>query len=348
MESRHQVVDTLYYPGIFNTQVQAAKYVGFRKVPTSTGQMMWCEGYNQLEPIHVIYNLHSGPEIADVNTQPFATWRSYFNPINWVGAAFTWANNFVHGMRFQPAENPTPDSVKFHAPVLSNISVGQDTDIDSHRSKYDAWKDRDDRNEGLVLYGVSRGTAATFCAFTQHKYEEVKLVVLEGAIDSIENVVPAMIKGKLGDNRVTHTASNFALRGISLFTAYKRDGISPLECVDDYPEGVPTVFVTSKTDDIVPAENTRRIANALAERGKNDVYLLELEDANHRNYMFSNKQDRDNYEAFIHAVYRRYQLQHEKVYADKGEHLLEKSLLHRVTVENQEPRRLGRGLAASI
>ena len=62
-------------------------------------------------------------------------------------------------------------------------------------------------------------------------------------------------------------------------------------------------------DTIVTCDNTENIANALANKGKNDVYLLKLERSSHPGYMYDDKEDRINYETFLHAIYKKYHLQ---------------------------------------
>ena len=111
---------------------------------------------------------------------------------------------------------------------------------------------------------------------------------------------------------------------------YRSDGPSPLQSVEDFPENIPVVFITSKIDKVVPCSNTENIARALAEKKKNDVYLLKLERSSHPNYMFDNLKDRDCYETFIHALYKKYNLKHDPELARKGEHLIESCTLHEI------------------
>lgn len=318
-----ELCDTLYYQGMNTSQTQALKYTGNQTIQATTGELMWCEGRNQLPPLNVIYRLHIGCEIADVNLAPFQDDWSWLNPINWIGAGITYASNYLNGFLFLAAENPAPESVVFHAPVFSNVSIGQETDINSHRQKYRSWLQSENHSDGLILYGVSRGTAATFCAYAREQYPEVKLVILEGAIDSVANILPKRCKQKLKYECPTNTMVSAINYGLSLFTAYRPDGVSPLSSVNDYPENTPTVFITSEVDQEVPCENTENIANALASRGRNDVYLLKLKRSSHPNYMFDDKEDRDTYEAFIHAIYRKYGLKHDEELANRGEGFLD-------------------------
>jgi hypothetical protein len=325
--------DTLFFQGMSCSQTQALKYIGPQKVIATTGELMWCTGKNKLPPLNVIYKLHIGKEIADVNLQPCGTWTSVLNPFNLIGSAVSWASNRSNGFYFSASSKVTT-SVKFHAPVISQINIGQTTDIESHGEKYQQWLQKPDRTPGLILYGVSRGTAATFCAFAKEKYPEVKLVILEGAIDSVPNVLQKRVSNLFHSDYLASKVYNGVSSLLSFFTQYRPDGPSPLANVSDYPDKVPTVFITSKVDTEVPSENTRRLANALVQRGKNDVYLLTLERSSHPNYMFENNADRDNYEAFIHAIYKKYNLHHDPELAEKGADLVSASTLFEVEPGN--------------
>lgn len=309
-----EACDTIFYQGLGGSQVQVTKYCGDRMVKASTGEFMWSDGRinlnplkKNLRPLNVIYKPFIGPEIADVNLNPFDSVLSHFDPLKLVASYINFGRALYYGYHFS----------RIHTHHLGKISIGQETDISSHRNKHDAWLEQKDRSSHLILWGVSRGTATTFCAMAKdnEKYKDVKLVILEGAIDSVENIL---------QNRRFGSVQK---RGLNLFTAYRSDGISPLSCVNEFPADIPVVFITSEIDKVVPCTNTQKIANALAERGKNDVFLLKLKKSSHPNYMFDDFEDRDNYETFIHAVYKRYNLKHDPILADKGEAILKDALL---------------------
>ncbi|MBX3708130.1 MAG: hypothetical protein KIT56_10275 [Gammaproteobacteria bacterium] len=321
-----EVCDTLFYQGNGCSQTQALKYVGNHMMIATTGEIMWCTGRNNLQPLNVIYRLYIGKEIADVNLHPFDSYFSLLNPIKIIGSAIAWVSNWRNGFHFIPTRAGA-ESVVFHAPIFSQVSIGQETDMLSHRKKYDAWLKDDNTTDGLILWGVSRGTAATFCAFAKEKYPEVKLVVLEGAIDSVQEVLPKRVLNTFKSEYISRHVTNIINTGLTFFNKcnlmqYHQDGPSPLKSVAEFPEGIPVVFITSKVDTVVTCDNTENIARALAEKGKNDVYLLKLERSSHPNYMFDNIKDRDCYEAFIHAIYKKYNLEHDHELARKGEHLI--------------------------
>lgn len=333
-----ELCDTLFFQGNGSSQTQALKYVGNQKITATTGETMWCTGRNNLSPLNVIYKLHIGVEIADVNLNPFDSYLSYFNPIKIIGSAITWGSNWYYGFHFT-SNIPKTESVAFHAPILSQVSIGQETDMQSHRRKYDSWLASKDKTQGLILWGVSRGTAATFCAFAKEKYPEVKLVVLEGAIDSVQNVIPSRVTHTIPVDFVSKKITSAINSSFSFFKKYNLmqydpQGTSPLTSVEEFPEGIPIVFITSKKDTVVTCKNTKNIAQTLADKGKNDVYLLELECSSHPNYMFDEVNDRDNYEAFIHAIYKKYNLKYDSDLAAKGEHLVQDCSLHELKSSN--------------
>lgn len=317
---------TLFAPGNGeSSQIQVVKYIPKnQKIITTTHEEVRCEGRNNLDPIYVVHKPFIGPEMADVNLYPFDSYASYANPYKWFFWSRTSSVNNYFGIKVTPLPYKTTlDSVKFHSIHLSEYSLGQVTDIESHKRKYDAWLESKDRPDDLVLMGVSRGTSTTFCAMAKYKYERVKLVILEGAIDSIENILPQRAENLFKMSCLAKPATKAVYAGLSLFTKYDRKGPSPLNSVEEFPENIPVIFVTSKMDTLVTCENTENIAKQLAGKGKNDVYLLKLERSSHPNYMFDDKEDRDNYEAFVHAVKKKYGLVHDEALASKGERLVE-------------------------
>lgn len=197
------------------------------------------------------------------------------------------------------------------------MSVAQDTDIASHQAKYKAWESQKARNEKVILYGVSRGAATTFNAMARHHYKDVKLVVLEGCFYSLNDVLKRRYFKPLA------SLVEYALS----FLSYKQNGPSPVKSVEDFPPDVPVVFISSKIDKEVPYDSVLKLAQELADKGKNPVYLLTLENSSHPNYMFDDSKDRFKYEAFINAVYQEYDLPHDEALAQKGLQYLQESKL---------------------
>lgn len=327
-EEKFEECDTIFYQGNGDSQTQILKYTGNQVIEASTGEFMWSTGKNKLPPLNVIYKPYIGPEIADINIHPFENFSSYFNPVKLLGAFITSIWGWKNGIKFSPGLFETKmQSVKFHSPILSEVSLAQETDIFSHQKKYTSWKKYDGKRNHLILWGVSRGGATTFNAIAKEKYPEVKLVVLEGAFDSIPNLIFNRASRYFKSNVVASCISCAISAGISFFTKYRNNGPSPITAVENFPEDIPVVFITSQSDAIVPCENTENLAYSLAKRGNNDVYLLKLKNSSHPDYMYDDKQDRETYERFIHAIYKKYGLKHEINLAEKGKTLLISTLI---------------------
>lgn len=316
---------TIFYQGILNSQAQLTKYIGTRTMQASSGQTMSCAGLHHLKPIDVLINPFIGKEIRDVNTRVFQHGlTSYLNPLNILSSCVTKFANWYQGIEIRDQENAPKknlkEDLKTYGLNISQISLGQETDIESHYDKYKLWKQAFPDNNNLILWGVSRGAATTFNAIAKYKYPEVKLVVLEGCYNTFKDVLKRRYL-------LSPLTSLFNL-GLNLFTHYHNDGPSPTKSVKDFPAHVPVVFITSKKDTLVPATSTTKLANSLAARQQNDVYLLKLENSSHPHYMFDDKTDHDAYEAFIHAIYQRYDMPYDKELARKGAPLLEQAALY--------------------
>jgi hypothetical protein len=108
----------------------------------------------------------------------------------------------------------------------------------------------------------------------------------------------------------------------SKFTNHDPTGVAPIDLVHRFPKETPIAFITSKTDTLVPAACTKTLAYLLANVGHSHVYLLELEHSSHPRYMMDNEEDRNKYQWFAHALYKKYGLPHIEKYALAGESLL--------------------------
>ena len=156
----------------------------------------------------------------------------------------------------------------------------------------------------LVLFGVSRGSAATFNALATHPElylsRGLRLVILEGIFTSIEDVFRARY-GVFAD---------MLLQGLERVTKFERNGPSPRALVDKLPPAVPIAFITSEADTEVPAKLTKELYELVAARGQNPTHLLVLKHSSHSQYALAHPTDRSNYMQFVHQLYAKYGLPH--------------------------------------
>ena len=324
IDSTYQPAQTLFYSGVLSSQTQLVRYVGQGGFIASTGESVaYKQGLPELaQALDVIYAPFIGHEIADVNLTPFSSWRACISPITWGFVAKSCLTHWWYGVEITKTAVPnaihqTNASVAYHSIHLDKLSIAQKTDIDSHQLKYEAWQASEDKSQKLIAYGVSRGAATTLVSCATNNYEGIKLIILEGCFLSVEDT----LEKRFG------AFSFFARRALQMVTAYREDGVSPIDCLNNVPEGIPIAFISSLVDKEVPYQSVWQLAQALANSNKNQVYFLTLQESRHPTYMHDDLADRYKYQQFMHALYKKYHLAHKPLLAEKGKALLDSCLL---------------------
>lgn len=340
VDSQYPKTYTVYYQGMFASQTQLARYVGPDGFIASTGERVkFVESPLELgQPLDIIPYPMIGPEIEELHTVLWTT-----NPlkliVNTLFSGISRLSNWSYGIEVKPEQAQYGEhdniidvgTIAYHGIDLTKVSVAQENDIRSHQSKVEHCnaklaKEKEQtcntESNHIILHGVSRGAATTFNAAAANQYPNVKIVILEGCFD----------EALANQDRVTGVISGFfsqaKKQALKLGIAdYRPEGPSPIKNIETFPEGVPVVFITSKKDNEVPYEGTELLAKALAKRGKNDVYLLTLDNPSHNDYISNNILDRRKYQSFIHAIYQKYQLPHKAQLAELGKPFLEESVL---------------------
>lgn len=310
--------DTLVTNGIFTTQTQLTKYTP-KRLKASTGEWMQCLGRNNLGPLNVLINPFIGPvaEMNDVDTESFQDMYSYLHPVKLFTNTMFRLTNFHYGVKIEKAESEPKKSINNFSLKISEMSIAQETDLESHQKKYQCWKEARP-NKRLMLYGISRGAATVFISAS--KCPEVEIVILEGCFYSVTDLIER-------SPYPLSAAQTFVQSGLSFFTKYKAEGPSPHHYIKDFPPNIPVVFITSENDIVVPSTSTKKLAEELNERGKNPVYLITLKRSSHPNYMFDDIDDHNTYERVVNAVYKKHGFPHDPNLAALGEPLLESCLL---------------------
>lgn len=308
---------TIYYQGILNSQVQCTKYIGPQTLPITTGEIAWCT-----RNINAMLHPFIGVELDDVHPacpDQKQRWYHYLNPSHWITFWLYKRSQCDNKYATITIENPTPEkklshTLSHHSVALTSLCFGQERDIMNHKRRWDSCQKQFSQNP-KILYGASRGAGTTFNALSYYRtqYTNVALVILEGCYDTIFNTLSDRMTPfakKLGLHKKIHSL-------ISIFTDYNPLGISPLKSVSTFPEKIPVVFITSKIDSVVPPQRTRHLAQTLAARGKNDVYLIELSHSTHKGYTVDNVDDRKLYQNALHAIYKKYELPYIQEYAEE-------------------------------
>lgn len=204
-----------------------------------------------------------------------------------------------------------------HGKDLSKTVLGQEADIEKLQKAFDEHRERYP-NDSYILYGCSRGAAATFTMVCLNKGKEslkkVKAVVLEGCFDS----VPNLLQQRYG------YAHPLAHLFITKKMSYKKDGLSPLAVVHNWPAEIPVLFVTSKSDKEVPIERTQALVCRLKQQvPQAQVHMVVLEHSSHPRYAIEYEADKRRYEAGVHAFYQKYHIAHDAEKAHLGAQVLQ-------------------------
>ncbi|GEM_PF-3175230 len=206
-------------------------------------------------------------------------------------------------------------SIRQHVIDPFKINIAQDDDVRIYSNVLADSLQREQQGKisKAILYGVSRGSATVFETFAQldaqGKSDNIGAVVCEGIFDSVPNIIenaPFIQRTKLQ-----------ALMALGI-TRFKKDGMSPLSMLEKIVDkDKPIALITSKIDEEVPYQNTLNVYTKLRERGHTNVHILVLEKSAHHEYSLG--LEKEKYQAFMHAFYRKYNLPYIKRFADSGE-----------------------------
>lgn len=320
-------VPTVYFPGMgccFFTQI--ARYTGPEGFITPYGEHVFCT-----QGIHTIKN----PCLIDAESdeiehlKPIQSWFALCNPfmafnLLWKNYYFTVTSldRLKYGVKVENISNR--ESVRGHYSPFSATNFAQNRDIQNHKRKYDACASVHPKAP-KILYGVSRGAATTLraCALHAQDYSDVRLVILEGCFDTVSHNLKARFPTLCALPGLYTLCHDL----LSKVTCYKKDGGSPLDDVHRFPKHLPVVFITSEADKVVPSECTKNLVQAMVNAGHEEVYLLTLKESSHSKYMMNNGQDAADYQNFIHAIYKKYNLPYIEAYAQQGQALVQAALI---------------------
>jgi hypothetical protein len=313
------IVPTIFFQGITESQLQVMRYISDELFKSTTGEMFKRSATKYIPIIHTPWIHPELPEIVpyqEDRLSPFFTKK---------------IDNFFHQLtekrrhdadvcQHEDPEGCIPqETLSKYSLRLDKVNLAQRDDITSHFEKYRACLDHFGSTP-LILHGVSRGAATTFNALCSHAAlykEHVKAAILESPFDSIPEIFRQRFPYK-------HRIITWLL---SCCTNYDNNGPAPIQLVASFPEHIPVLFVTSKTDVMVPLERTDKLARVLASKKCNDVYLLVLSGSRHARYAFDNKEDAALYRDVVHAFYKAHGLPHIPRYASNGLEKLAESKL---------------------
>ncbi len=169
----------------------------------------------------------------------------------------------------------------------------------------------------IFLVGLSRGAATIATLLGTRDLPQVKAAILESPFDCMDSVVNCLIKKRLHLGWFPGL-TKFAKHALPwVFRKYKRDGVRPIDVVQNFPKDLPVLIVCSKEDKLVPAQGTIRLYKKLRKTGHNHAHLLVLNEGEHSKLVFG--PEASKYKEVLHAFNKKYGLPHDSDCADRGE-----------------------------
>ncbi len=312
----------LYCPGFLGNSTQAGKY-STEFVLAKTGETITSENGIQVLGKHV--STAKGNEVTDrpVKGSPFLS-----NPFAWFyeSACYVIARrtNAGYGVSVStPKESNSDTSVEAQSINPLKIVIGIDQDKENVIA---AFKEMCAKNstQDIVLYGVSRGTAAIAHALPEliklADFKRVKGIVLEGAFDSMEHVYKTHSLLRIASWVLSFERASSILKWItgSDQTQNRPCDVWAKVLQKNKDFKVPLLIVGSKADATIRFECTQQLYDTIKKNAAEDhsIELVTLENSAHPSYMFDDKNDREKYQRAVHAFYKKHNLPHIKALAE--------------------------------
>lgn len=232
-------LSTIFFQGNMASRSQASKYTtGYVRNP---GTDIYCQSTNGSD---IFPNLWEYPELDDVCTG--WTW----NPFKLIQGFVMWMyQSIVYGYTQH----------QFYSTNITKLNIAGEGDTNQLFDAILVWyKAHPNPDDKLIIAGVSRGAATVFVTMSllpQSLQERIALVVMEAPFSSLRSVI----------NR-TKIFPKFWIWTLKTFTNILFDRLDPIQMVDDYPSHIPTLFVVSEEDTVVPIEETMELFNRLDKR----------------------------------------------------------------------------------
>lgn len=174
----------------------------------------------------------------------------------------------------------------------------------------------------ILLFGVSRGASTIITTTSQMATDELanlRGLVLESPFATFDDVVDGIINQSQILKRIPLIRSVGVQLPEIFFGGYRRNGIRPINVIEQLPKDLPILFIASEEDQLVPALSTIKLYNKLRARGHKNIHLYLSPKGRHANILTDYGEP---YRWVTHAFYKRYNIPHNEKFAEKGKSLL--------------------------
>jgi Prolyl oligopeptidase family len=211
-----------------------------------------------------------------------------------------------------------PDATdKFYRVNYHETSFGQKNEIGRLNKTYELALKHYDNHCDIILWGLSRGASNLLIFAGLYQPDKVKALILESPYYTMSEVIEnIMINNKLGWLPLSYgeTVAEF------IFKKYNRYGHSPANCIENIPKDLPIFIICSKEDHLVPYSSSMNVYKKLIAFGHKDTYIFIINQGKHANILHG--PEGEKYQWVINAFYKKYNLPHCPMSAEKGESFL--------------------------
>ncbi len=306
-------ISYIYAPGLWATEMVMGRYCPHFTAVTG-------EKFTFRKGGHVIGEPHTAvifPEI-DLRKPGYFTFNpitAYLNRIR--NDLFPLLSRlFTEKYDFEVEDNPHSEfSVINYGYNFGQANAGQTKDIKAVHKTYQLHLKKYPHTN-IVLYGDSRGSTTLFNFLAEYNPKNVKAAILESPYDDMDHYINHLFYIDKTEAAQERLHSLFSL----MTGSYKRNGPCARKYAEIISDDVPLLLVGSLTDGLVAPQCVIYLYCRLKERGHTNVHILMLKNSSHPCYMLDNTEDKQLYEAVVHAFYKRYNLPHNSARAHAGYH----------------------------
>ena len=309
----------VFVQGADNSLAQAAMYmVESSFVTPNTQEIVSCsKGINIFRKVCVDPEL---PEVELASKEPMSWFDVCLDPVKALKENSSRKQYASSGFKIKSQINSsTTQTISAFSIDRKKVTLGQLPDVEVQQERAKNFRLRFG-NMPQIWHGLSRGGAVTAIAAAlankdnPDSLKTVKVIFLEGCYGSVESDMHTITNSQI--------AINCADTFFSTYYAYKKDGINFFDVIKDFPKHIPTVFITSKTDKQVPQAEVDKLVSTLVNDGHEKIYYLILDNSSHGNYVASDPQDAQKYQALSHALFKELYMPYLPAYAVAGIPLL--------------------------
>lgn len=186
----------------------------------------------------------------------------------------------------------------------AKMHMGQGPDIQAVQTTIETVPN----SQSLIIYGCSRGAAATINYVAQHNPTNIKALVLDACPADIPGGT-GIILAKLGidpENALTVFKT--------IFPGYPENSIPPINAIKNITnKDLPILLIHAQNDKRVSYQNSLMLYQEFKRQGFRNLHIIILPEGRH-SFLLQDDCSKDIYLQAVHAFYKKYNLPYNAMY----------------------------------